>query len=654
MIRRAFAIALVAAQAAAGQTPRHRAILVSFDGLSEGPLRMFTDSVSTPALWSMRRRGVCADGARPAFVSQTPGGHAAIYTGAYGNVNGIAAIGNGALPLSRTTILDWTDGYRAPQLSAEPIWITAARQGRKVFSQMSTQSPQPPGYPVVDGSNAALDRVRERAAADNRRWELAAVNVYNDRVAEARVISEVTNPPRPAAGWRNLNLLGAKGPLAAREVSWAFGTTGDSLHALFARASGVSGVVVSRTRDVSRAAFAKLAPTDTSRSMGRDLARHFSNSLLIDLPSDRRTFVFGRLFELSPDLSHFLLFVSEARVVQGNRPEVARDYDAGARGVPGNGADKVLERGEFGRTITQGGDGAAEMRYLETAELVTRQYINGTKAGVGRYAPEFVVDYLPYPDEALHNWYGLAHPATPGVTPAVRAAATRLMRRAYQLVDRRLLNLQRLAESHPGTALFVMGEHGMRPAWMSFRPNVVLENAGIVASDSSGAINLSRTQAAATRGWWISVNRDTRKGGIVSRDSVDAVLDRVERVLLAVRDSTGSPIVTHVWRSTSAAADSLGLGGAAGGDLYYALAPGYYPNASTKGAVVSAMSLPRGEHGFPSVDRDMWPMLCVLGTGASAKRIGPVRTIDVAPTVAEWLGISAPADSRGVSLLKKF
>ena len=654
VIRRAIAIAVVAAQAAAGQAPRHRAILVSFDGLSEGPLRMFTDSVSTPALWSMQRRGVCADGARPAFVSVTPSGHAAIYTGAYGNVNGIAAIANGALPLSRTTILDWTDGYRAPQLSAEPIWITAARQGRRVFSQMSTQSPQAPGYPVVDGSNAALDRARARAAADNQRWELAAVNVYNDRVAEARVITESSNALRAARGWRNLNLLGAKGPLTTREVSWPFGTAGDSLHALFVKASGVSGVVVSRTRDASRAAFAKLAPTDTFRLIGRDLARHFSSSLRIDLPNDRRTFVFARLFELSPDLSHFLLFVSEARVVQGNRSEVALEYDERVQGVPGNGADRVLERGEFGPTITRGGDGTAEMRYLETAELVTQQFINGTRAGAGRYAPDFIVDYLPYPDEALHNWYALAHPSTPGVAPAVRATATRLLRRVYQLVDRRLLNLQRLADGYPGTALFVVGEHGMRPAWMTFRPNVALKNAGIVASDSSGAIDLTRTQAAATRGWGISVNRDTRNGGIVLRDSVDAVLDRVERALLAVRDSGGSPIVTQTWRSTSAAADSLGLGGPAAGDLYYALAPGYYPNASASGAIVAALPVPRGEHGYPSVDRDMWPMMCVLGTGAIAKRIGPVRAIDIAPTVADWLGISAPADSRGVSVLKRF
>jgi hypothetical protein len=86
--------------------------------------------------------------------------------------------------------------------------------------------------------------------------------------------------------------------------------------------------------------------------------------------------------------------------------------------------------------------------------------------------------------------------------------------------------------------------------------------------------------------------------------------------------------------------------------LYYALAPGYYPNASASGAVTTAMAAPRGEHGFPSVERDMWPALCVLNTGASAKRIGPVRLIDVAPTIADWLGISAPAQSTGKSLLR--
>lgn len=73
-------------------------MIVSFDGFSEPWFRTFTDSISAPHLWRMFEQGTCADAARPAFPSVTPSGHAAIWTGAYGNVNGIAAGANGALP----------------------------------------------------------------------------------------------------------------------------------------------------------------------------------------------------------------------------------------------------------------------------------------------------------------------------------------------------------------------------------------------------------------------------------------------------------------------------------------------------------------------------------------------------------------------------
>src|SRR4051794_21229365 len=119
------------ASSSIAQAPR-RAILASFDGFSEEPLRRFADSATAPHIWAMFRASACAESVRPAFPSVTPTGHAAIWTGAYANVNGVSASSNGALPLPETTILDWIDGYRAAALRAEPIWITAARQGKRV------------------------------------------------------------------------------------------------------------------------------------------------------------------------------------------------------------------------------------------------------------------------------------------------------------------------------------------------------------------------------------------------------------------------------------------------------------------------------------------------------------------------------------------
>src|SRR3954465_3869768 len=98
--------------AQSGATPVHRAILVSFDGFSEQRFREYADSASAPHVWTMFRNGVCAESVRPAFPSVTPTGHASIWTGAYANVNGVAAQSNGMLPVTVTSILDWTDGYK--------------------------------------------------------------------------------------------------------------------------------------------------------------------------------------------------------------------------------------------------------------------------------------------------------------------------------------------------------------------------------------------------------------------------------------------------------------------------------------------------------------------------------------------------------------
>src|ERR1044071_7720255 len=149
----AVAAAVVASSSVVAQTTSsnaHRAILVSFDGFSEQRFREYGDSASAPHVWSMFRTGVCAESVRPAFPSVTPTGHASIWTGAYANVNGVSAQSNGMLPVTMTSILDWTDGNKAPSRRAEPIWIAAARQGKTVYSHMATQSPQPPTYmPVV-------------------------------------------------------------------------------------------------------------------------------------------------------------------------------------------------------------------------------------------------------------------------------------------------------------------------------------------------------------------------------------------------------------------------------------------------------------------------------------------------------------------------
>jgi len=516
---------------------------------------------------------------------------------------------------------------------------------------MATQSPGPPAYPDTgDAPDPALARARTEAASVLAKSTIAAINVYNDLITEARVFTPTSSRVSAPHGWTHLDALGrVRG--TPRELSWAFGPDGDSLHALVYWTSGGGRALVSARRDAANGVVVHSAPTDTSSPRGRELARFFSPPLEVRLKDGRRTFEYFRLWELAPDLSTFLLYASEARVIHGNRPDVAAAYDAAVHGVPGNGSDFLLERGELGRIRANGGTGIAEFRYLETAELLTRQFMRGTAWGWRTHQPELLVDYFPQPDEALHTWLGYADPRTPGVDANARRVDATMLGRAYVLIDLRIEQLRRLSSSSPGTMLFVTGEHGMRPTWMEFRPNVVLRDAGLLSTDTAGRIDLAHTLAAATDKAWISVNLASRRGGIVPSAAADSVLSRVERALRDVRDSTGSAIVTQTWRRGTAAADSLGLGGPAGGDLYYGLAYGYYPLTDVKGSATQPMPFPKGEHGFPSTDSDMQPMFCAVGGGAVPHRYGAVRAIDIAPTVSDWLGISPPANARGASRL---
>lgn len=189
----------------------------------------------------------------------------------------------------------------------------------------------------------------------------------------------------------------------------------------------------------------------------------------------------------------------------------------------------------------------------------------------------------------------------------------------------------------------------MRATWRFFHVNTVLRQAGLLAADGSGRPDLSRTRAISSNGYYVNVNRVERKGGIVPPDRADRVADSVIQVLRAARGPDGAPVVTGIWRPEPE--DTMGVGGPSGGDVYFGLAPGYYYSSALKDSV-STTRAPAGSHGFPSIERDMHTVLCAIGPGVGGRRLSTARVIDGAPTVSAWLGIPAPADARGVSLLE--
>jgi hypothetical protein len=621
-----------------------RAIAVSIDGLNEAILRRTLTPADAPALFGIFDTGICADHAVTAFPSVTAPSHATLWTGAYGDVTGIAANSQPPLPRSEHTLLDRISGFDSAMLSAEPLWITGGREGRRVAGHHVTQAPGAPGYPGIDGPRSSGQREARAAAEEHLGLETVSVmNGYNRQLAPHRLVTARDVEWDDASTW-HLD-PGFSSGVPPRAFSWRLFGDVVMYGLLHGDADRYDAVTLSTDRGVEGAVTARAVPVENAHPTGRPLARHFSDAIEIGVDGGR-TYFYGRLFGVAADGADFELYHPSMHVVEANRSELQAAYDRAVRGWVGNSALNLFRDGTFGRRMTDGGGGMAEARYLETAELMTRQFKRGSTWLWENVEPELLLDYFPLGDAVDHTLLGFLDPESPHHDPRANALRTA----GWQLVDLRVAHLRDLAISAPGGAFFLTGDHGMRATWRWFAPNAVLREADLLAIDDNGEIDLSRTRALSPNGYWIAVNRTAWQDGIVPPEEEAEVITLAVEALRAARDEAGEPIVTEVF--LPAEHPELGLGGPAAGDVYYETAAGYRWSWRADTPISSPADVGAG-HGFPSTSPDMYTAFCAVGVGAGPRRIGDVRSVTVAPTVAEWIGMDPPADAVGESVLPR-
>lgn len=619
-----------------------RAIVISFDALNE---RRVTGSVAPeriPALRTLFESGACAASARPAFPSVTAAGHASLWTGVYGNVHGIAANTFQRLPASEHTILETVNGFASDGLRAEPIWITAALAGLPVVGHHVTQAPQPPGYPLDDGeAPARFDEGRRRAAQALSIPRLSVVNGYNRILMTPRIVSRADVQLTSALAWRGVDARGGNDLAFDLPLGDDSLVIGDSLHLLLRLplAGDSAQLFASFSRDFASAVRVMPHAEEDAPVRGRPLARYFSAPVVLRLAGGLRTSMRLRLFALDARDTSFTLFVPWMQLADANRPSLTAAYDSAVPGWVGNSAVGLWESGALGTTLVDGGDGRAERRWLESAELLTRGFMEGSAWSWHHFAPRLQLDYFPLGDDIDHALYGFLDPQRPGYDAALAGRVAALRDRMWELVDLRLEGVMRLAREDAKTRLFVAGDHGMRATWRTFHPNAALREAGLLSIDAIGAVDLSGTRAASPNGYWITINRTRRRSGTVGEREVGIVMDSVRRVLLALRDEWGRPVVTRVFDVRDAGGDSLGIGGPGGGDIYYEVADGLSWSGTATGPVLSPLRRPMGTHGFPSTALEMHTVSCAWGSGVRPARLPVARLTDVVPAVEAWLGV---------------
>jgi hypothetical protein len=595
-------------------------VVVTLDGAAAQVVGRALAAGWMPNLARLKARGVWPRHSVTNFPSKTAAGHAALWTGAMSDVNGIAGNKVLGLPLHARTILELDDGFSSESLLAEPIWVTAARAGKRAVVLQATHVTPIGTY--EPGGRFGGPFAGSLTLMDGYAGVLLKDAVHRDASAW-----------RPAKGWNEAPP--GRTPLEQRLQ--------------------VGG----------RAWWALAYDDPTDPVVGYDsvaLAPHKAAPWLVLKPgawsppvrvdgSKGPGWLRFHLFELTPDLGRWRLYHTGASAPVSNQPEAPGVwYGPDTPFVP-QGPGRIWTRGELGPTMFQGGDGQAESRYV----TIVRHILGSARLRLERLMArrdwDLAVCYLPYPDETLHHWYGGLAPDArdmPGrLTGAQEALATARLGEVLRAVDEAIAPLA----DAPDTVVALASDHGMAPAPWMFRPNAVLRRAGLLTLTSRGQVDLSRSRAlyTGTDGGYVVVNHVGHKGGIVARRDVPTVLSRVEAALRAERDAAGRPLVTRLIRRDSDEARGLGIGGPRAGDLYLDLQPGYIFDAAVAAREVVQRAEPgRAGHVFDPRRSDMHAFMVLAGPGLRrGLELPPVTNADLAPTLARLLRIPVSAHATG-------
>ncbi|MCC6294636.1 MAG: alkaline phosphatase family protein [Bryobacterales bacterium] len=585
--------------------PAQRVLLISLDGFAYQALTQDEATRDMPALRALMARGVALP-MQPAFPSTTANGHIALATGAWGGVNGKHANSHPLAPRSAHTSFERGNGFRAEGLTAEPLWVAAARQG--VRAAAVNFVPTYPFLPVNAPGGLPL----------------TLINQYQTRrIAPNRLLTGRDLTPEPCEHWQP-PLEPSRAP--RRCYTWSEAALAFHLAVGAARGGSYDHADIAVERGGARVrAWAE--PLESSLPTERPLARHFSGGLSVGQHGE--AVVYFRLFDAGGGGGSVALLRSAAEelAVFDERGETMRRRildEVG--GMVGNGS-------ALGSPL----DDVALRRTLELDELAIRQQARLQEWVWRNAAPRLQMGYLSYPDHSDHAWLGLA---SMGGVQFQRARAW-----IYTAIDRALAPL--LSGLAPDDTAVLVSDHGMGPVTKHVHVYLPLERVGLVARDSGGKPHPARSKLSMIYNCAV-VNTLDWKGGIVPVGEREAVITVARRTLESLLDpETGQRVIQGFYTSVEEKRQ-LGFGGPAGADFCLDPAPGYYLNHSFDGPVVRRLDTPTGQHGGYPLRTELRSIFVTAGPRARLWKGGPgLRAIDVAPYIAGLLGIAPPAQAGG-------
>jgi predicted AlkP superfamily phosphohydrolase/phosphomutase len=349
-------------------------IWLLWDAASAELAERFLSEGALPNLARLAARGARA-AARPAWpCAQTPPGMATLLTGAPTHVHGIYGFREAARPRSSRSAVETETGFDARRLRAEPIWITASRNGLT-----STLAFVPLANPYS-------------AYTKGGPWEVRGAEVL---------------------------AFDAYGAVLA----------GQAVHRSsdLERASDAFRLVVP---------FSANAPTLEIRAQGGRVTARAPGGQSVELPlGEHRSLALGErigvtLLLLESTGTDFALWRSGVWRLDASRPEAAQALFRRAGPFLGSGAGHAAREGLLGKTWREGGTGEAEARFLASLRASSGFFTRASAHVLEAHPAPVTVLYEPCIDET-------AHLVQDGVDRSDERALG-LMREAYRLADAHL------------------------------------------------------------------------------------------------------------------------------------------------------------------------------------------------------------------------
>lgn len=493
----------LAAPLVTAQTARPKAIVLAWDGVLPSMVNDLAARGRLPNLAKLIEGGSYADDVVSTIPSKTAVAFASIWTGAPPRITGISGNRIPRTPAWQFTILETRLGFSAAALRAEPLWNTAIRAGLKVLALHAPLGEKTLGSTQVQGYNLAS---------------------YHDGVISAR-----SAKVKPASGWSHVP------PSSRTPLEISFTIQASSFYGLLIddpedATVGYDTLFVSAERDAHRME-AKLK-SGIANGRGTEL---WSNGIEVKTAEAVAT-TYLRLFDLKSDGSDYLLYFTAPARDNVAPAELAQQLKAAAGAFVGNGASLLYQQGALGTTISKGGDGSAEARYLETVTFVQHHFIKTARWALETQPWDLLLAYSPYPDEAEHVWRGYLDTALPGHRPAVAARLKPLIEAVYQGADE-LLGLF-LTHRPANTIVALVSDHGMEGVnrWVAI--NRALQQSGLQALDTQGRVDLKKTKAyyPSISNGYLLINSTDHKNGIVSQAERSELVREIQRALLNLRD----------------------------------------------------------------------------------------------------------------------